>query len=247
MVQRSKGQSIVAVAADRSRTRLFDARLACPCRPWPHKRGAPPILSEVLLPDGAPKRWRDREVLWNEVEAHEKRRDAGLAREVEFALPSELRPEEAATLARAYVLAAFVADGMAADLSVHWALREDGQPKPYAQVLLTLRQAGPEGFSLKQRAWNDRANAQSWRQLWAEMANTCLAAHGHTARIDHRSYAERGLALEPQNKIGPNAARRAQRGEPSERVDEHRAITQRNQERGRAAASDKPIPPFDGT
>ncbi len=63
------------------------------------------------------------------------------------------------------------------------------------------------------------------------MANACLSAHGHPARIDHRSYAERGIALEPQNKIGPNAARRAARGEPSERVDEHRAIARRNAER----------------
>ena len=234
MVQRSKGHSVVA--ADRSRTRLFDRRLARPCRPWPHKRGALPILSEVLLPDGAPERWRDHEALWNEVEAYEKRRDAGLAREVEFALPAELRPGEAAALARAYVLTAFIAEGMVADLSVRWALRDDGQPKPYAQVLLTLRQAGPEGFGLKQRAWNDRANAARWRQLWAEMANACLATHGHAARIDHRSYAERGLALEPRNKIGPNAARRARRGEPSERVDEHRAIARRNQERAARGA-----------
>lgn len=231
MVQRSRGQSVVAVAADRARVRLHDCQLDRTFAPLPAKRGTQPILSEVLLPGGAPQSWRDREVLWNEVEAREPRRDAGLAREVEFALPAELLPGQAAALARAYVLAAFVAEGMVADLNVHWALREDGQPKPYTQVLLTLRQAGPGGFGLKQRAWNDRANAQSWRQLWAEMANACLAAHGHAARIDHRSHAERGLALEPQNKVGPNAARRARRGEPSERVDEHRAIARRNQER----------------
>ena len=231
MVQRSKGHSVVAIAADRSRTHLFDSRLARRCRPWPHKGKALPILSEVLLPDKALERWRDREVLWNEVEAYEKRRDAGLAREVEFALPAELPPAEAATLARAYVLSAFVAEGMIADLSVHWALRENGQPKPYAQALLTTRRIGPEGFGFKVIAWNDHANAKRWRHLWADMANACLTAHDHAARIDHRSHAERGLMLEPQNKIGPNAALRARRGEPSERVDEHRAIARRNQER----------------
>ena len=232
MVQRSKGQSAVAVAADRARARLHDRRLDHVHAPWPHKRGgSAPVLSEVLLPAGAPERWRDREALWNEVEAAERRGDAGLAREVEFALPAELSPEQAASLARDYVLAAFVGEGMAADLNVHWALRPDGQPKPYAQALLTLRRIGPEGFGLKKRAWNDRANAVRWRRLWAEMANAHLAAHGHAARIDHRSHAERGLALEAQNKIGPNAARRARRGEPAERVDEHRAIARRNTER----------------
>ena len=125
---------------------------------------------------------------------------------------------------------------MAADLNVHWALRPDGQPKPYAQALLTMRRIGAEGFGLKERAWNDRAAALRWRQLWAEMANACLAAHGHAAHIGHRSYAERGIALEPQNKIGPNAARRAACGEPSEQVDENRAITRRNAERSAGRA-----------
>ena len=69
-------------------------------------------------------------MLWNEVEACERRRDANLVREVELALPAELLPHQAAALARDYVLAAFVAEGMAADLNVHWALRPDGQPEP---------------------------------------------------------------------------------------------------------------------
>ena len=174
--------------------------------------------------------------MWNEVEAYGRQRNACLACEVEFALPAELLPYQAAALARDYVLVAFVAEGMAADLNVHWALRPGRQPKPYAQVLLTMRRIGAESFGLKERAWNDRAAALGWRQLWAVMANICLAAHGYAARIDHRSYAERGIALEPQNKIGPNAARRAAHGEPSERVDENRAITRRNAERfaGRA-------------
>ena len=231
VVQRAKGQSAVAVAADRARVRLHDRRLDRMQAPLPAKHGTMPILSKVLLPDGAPARWHNREVLWNEVEACGRRRDACLAREVEFALPAELLPYQAAALARDYVLVAFVAEGMAADLNVHWALRPDGQPKPYAQVLLTMRRIGAEGFGFKERAWNDRAAALRWRQLWSLMANICLAAHGHAARIDHRSYAERGIALEPQNKIGPNAARRAARGEPSERVDENRAISRRNAER----------------
>jgi len=236
MVQRSKGQSAVAVAADRARVRLHDERLDQTMAPLPAKRGTVPAFSEVLLPDGAPERFRDRETLWNAVEAGERRRDAGVAREVEFALPWELTQGQSVALACAYVRAAFVADGMVADLNVHWAVREDGQPKPYAQVLLTCRRFGLEGFGPKERAWNDRATALGWRRLWAEMANACLAMHGHAARIDHRSHAERGIPLEPQNKIGPNAARRARRGEGSERVDEHAAIARRNAERGASGA-----------
>ena len=113
---------------------------------------------------------------------------------------------------------------MVADLNVHWAVRPNGQPKPYAQVLLAMRRIGPHGFGLKERAWNDRGNAVRWRSLWAEMANAYLAEHGHAARIDHRSHAERGIPLEPQNKIGPDAACRTRCGEPSERAGKHRAV-----------------------
>ena len=193
-VQHAKGQSVVAVAADHARVRLHDRRLDRVQAPLPAKHGTMLILSKVLLPDGAPARWHNREVLWNEVEACGRGRDACLAREVEFALPAELLPYQAAALARDYVLVAFVAEGMAADLNVHWALRPDGQPKPYAQVLLTMRRIGAEGFGLKELAWNDCAAALRWRQLWAVMANICLAAHGHSARIDHCSHAERGIA-----------------------------------------------------
>ena len=82
----------------------------------------------------------NREVLWNEVEACGRQRNACLAREVEFALPAELLPYQAAALARDYVLVAFVSEGMAADLNVHWALQPDrgGRPisaKTYVSVL----------------------------------------------------------------------------------------------------------------
>jgi len=50
-------------------------------------------------------------------------------------------------------------------------------------------------------------------------------------RIDHRSYAEQGIPLEPQHKIGPAGARRAERGENAERRAEHDAIAKRNGEK----------------
>jgi hypothetical protein len=43
-----------------------------------------------MLPENAPKAWSDRERLWNDVEAFEIRKDAQLAREVEFAIPREM-------------------------------------------------------------------------------------------------------------------------------------------------------------
>ena len=43
-----------------------------------------------MLLENAPQVWSDRERLWNDVEAFEVRKDAQLAREVEFALSREI-------------------------------------------------------------------------------------------------------------------------------------------------------------
>ena len=47
-----------------------------------------------MLPEGAPERLNDRATLWNEVEAGEKRKDAQLAREIEFAIPREMNEKQ---------------------------------------------------------------------------------------------------------------------------------------------------------
>jgi Ti-type conjugative transfer relaxase TraA len=92
-------------------------------------------------------------------------------------------------------------------------------------------QVSPSGtFGKKVVAWNDRALLKQWRERWASMANERLTELGHDVRIDHRSYAEQGLSLEPQNKIGPAGARREQRGEEAERAAEHVEIARRNGE-----------------
>jgi hypothetical protein len=57
----------------RSVARLHDERLD---RPRDFTNKARLIHSEVMLPDGAPQRWLNRETLWNAVEAVEKRKDA---------------------------------------------------------------------------------------------------------------------------------------------------------------------------
>src|SRR3954466_10827059 len=228
VIGRSSGRSAVAAAAYRSASALLDEREA---RTHDFSHKADVVHSEILLPEGAPERWSDRGVLWNVVEAAEKRKDAQLAREVEFALPRELSREEEAALARDFVQRAFVSRGMVADLNVHWPVDAHGEAKPHAHVMLTMREVGPEGFGLKVSAWNSVAELQGWREAWSAMANERLAGLGHEARIDHRSFKDQGIELEPQNKVGPAGMRREERGEAAERAAEHRAIAQRNGER----------------
>jgi len=236
VIGRSAGRSAVASAAYRAAERLHDDKLD---RDHDYTAKAGVVHREIMLPDGAPERWRDRATLWNEVEAGEKRRDAQLARDMEISLPRELGQAEAVRLARDFVREQFVDRGMVADLAVHWTTASDGEVQPHAHVMLTMREVVPgreghpeEGaFGKKVVDWNGTALLREWRERWAELANERLCELGHDVRVDHRSYAEQGIGLEPQHKIGPAGARRAERGEDAERAAEHDAIARRNGER----------------
>jgi len=225
VIGRGSGRSAVAAAAYRSASRLHDERLG---RDHDFTNKAGVAHSEIMLPDGAPERLRDRESLWNEVEATEKRKDAQLAREVEFAIPREMTKEQGIALARDFVEREFVTSGMVADLNVHWDIGADGEAKPHAHVMLTMREVGPDGFGAKVREWNATALLRQWRESWADHVNERCAELGIAVRIDHRSYDEQGIALEPQHKIGAAGARREAKGEEAERAEDHREIARRN-------------------
>ena len=228
VIGRGTGRSAVAAAAYRAAERLHDERLDRD-HDFTNKSGV--VHSEVLLPDGAPERLSDRATLWNEVEATEKRKDAQLSREVEFAIPREMNQHQGIELARDFVQREFVDRGMIADLNVHWDIGADGMAKPHAHVMLTMREVGEDGFGTKVRDWNRTELVEQWRERWAEHVNQRLAELDIDARIDHRSLEAQGIALEPQDKIGPAASRMGERGLEVERIEDHRAVAQRNGER----------------
>ncbi len=228
VIGRSSGRSAVAAAAYRAGEQLHDQRIDR-THDFTNKAGV--LHSEVMLPKGAPEAFADRATLWNAVEAAEKRKDAQLAREVEFALPRELSKKDNIKLTREFVKAEFVEKGMIADLNVHWDIGEDGKAKPHAHAMLTMREVTKDGFGAKVRDWNRTALIEQWRERWADHVNRALAERDIDARIDHRSLEAQGIALEPQDKIGPAASRIGGRGLEAERIEEHRAIAQRNGER----------------
>ncbi len=228
IISRAKGSSAVASAAYRSASRLFDEKLN---RHHDFSNKAGVIHSEVMLPEGVPERLNDRAALWNEVEAGEKRKDAQLAREVEFSIPREMDQQQGVSLARDFVQKQFVDRGMVADLNVHWDKADDGSPKPHAHVMMTMREVGPEEFGKKVRDWNGTELLQEWREAWAAHVNERMAELGLEGRIDHRSYADQGIQLEPQHKIGPMGTRRLEEDEPHRRADDHLRIARENGEK----------------
>ncbi|AIT08481.1 conjugal transfer protein TraA (plasmid) [Sphingomonas taxi] len=228
VVSRVNGSSAVASAAYRSASELHDDRLN---RDHDFSNKAGVIHSEVMLPQGAPERLNDRTTLWNEVEAGEKRKDAQLAREVEFSIPREMNEKQGVQLARDFVKKQFVDRGMVADLNVHWDKAKDGTPKPHAHVMMTMRDVGPDGFGKKNRDWNSTELLKDWREAWSAHVNERMAELGLEGRIDHRSYEAQGIGLEPQHKIGPAASRRPEQGLEAERIEDHTRIARENGEK----------------
>lgn len=214
---------------------------------------------EIIAPENTPEWMKDRDALWNAVEAAEKRKDAQLSREVQLALPHELSPAQRLALVRGFVSREFVARGMIADLAVHEPHREGDNRNYHAHVMLTLRELTADGFGNKNRDWNAREAIEQWREAWAEAVNLALERAGHEQRVDHRTLeaqraetavkAEQARAAndnrtahvmefeaarldrDPEPKIGHIAMALERRGERTARGDIWREVVARNLDR----------------
>ena len=226
VVSRAKGGSSVGSAAYIAREKLQDERTGLTHDGT--RNGHELAHSEIMLPENAPEAWRDRETLWNEVEAAEIRKDAACARSIVIALPKELTTEQNIELARDYCQQTFVDRGQCVDLAIHEKVDATGEPQPHMHILLSTRKISEDGFGLKVEAWRGRDAIREYRESWANVANEHLARHDHDVRIDHRSFADQGIELEPSQKIGPGAKGRGDRGEASERTERNREIAAEN-------------------
>ena len=143
IISRSTGRTSVASAAYISGTRLTcerDGRL----HDYSHRRDV--VCSEIVLPEGAPRRWLDRSALWNEVEATERGCKAQLCRSFDVALPRELTRHEQLGLARAYAKS-FAEEGMVTDFAVH----DKGDGNTHLHLQTTMRACDGDGFLPKCR------------------------------------------------------------------------------------------------
>ncbi|MDC0344937.1 Ti-type conjugative transfer relaxase TraA [Alphaproteobacteria bacterium] len=169
------------------------------------------------------------------VESFEKRKDAQVWREVEFSLPRELSNKQGLELAREYLSDQFCREGMGVLLNAHMDVDAvTGDRKPHVHALIFMREMTEEGFGKKVRTWNDRGLHESWREQLAAYTNFHLKMHGIDQRIDHRSYAERGIDIIPQPKLGKNVVEMERRDGRSVHTPLDAAVT----DKGRAYQSD---------
>ncbi|MFW0376796.1 MobQ family relaxase [Klebsiella pneumoniae] len=181
IVKRSEGKSSVAKAAYHARTRITDERTG---DTYDYSRRTDLYGHFILAPVNAPQHIvKDSTALWNEVERVERQQNGQTARYFDVAIPTELNNDDKKKLVLEYCQKNFVDKGMIADIAFH----DLDSDNPHAHVMLTLKAIGPEGFGKKERSWNDRKMSVLWRESWASMANSYLAAAGSSERIDHRS------------------------------------------------------------
>jgi Ti-type conjugative transfer relaxase TraA len=174
-------------------------------------RGAPEH-HEVLLPEGAAARFADSAVLWNAVEAAEKRKDAQVAREIVVALPADagISNEDRLELVRSFAEQYFVAKGLAVQLDLHAPHEGDivsERANWHAHLLITTRRLEGEGFSAKKARDLDPAvrtiggrttvaEGEVWGELWRDHQNRYFREHGLEITVDP-------IAPHPSPHLGP--------------------------------------------
>jgi len=229
-IQRTKGRSAVAAAAYRSATKLIDKRTG----ETHDYRSKERVDFESIIG------WLGtRENLWNAAESAEKRKDATTAREYEVSLPHELYDYQQQALATQYGVWLHKKYGVVVDLNIH----KMNSNNPHAHLLTTVRVVVDEiALSNKShREWpcskrkeaglpSRRLDLISVREKWAELCNAALINAGHAEQIDHRSYAEQGIIIEPQIHVGAHALAKYQKTGASEIVEKNNEIMIRQKE-----------------
>lgn len=76
--------------------------------------------------------------------------------------------------------------------------------------------------------WNSEEQLIAWRKLWAAIVNRALEEKQLDTRIDHRSFAARGITEQPTIHEGVSARAIGGKGKPTERAEINRLIQEDN-------------------
>ena len=253
-IGRAKGFSSVAAAAYRSGEELYDDYYG-ETHDYTKKGGV--LYTEIMMPDYAPERFKNRGILWNEVEKIEKHPKAQLCYSFDIALQNELSFDENLELARQFVSEELVKKGMICDLAIHEPDKGDGGiNNPHFHVICPIRPyTEDDEWGEKQRReyvlddngerirnaqgkyvfnavpttdWGRPETLDLWRAHWADMVNAKFEEKGLDCHIDQRSYADRGVDLIPQVHEGSAVRRMEARGIVTTKGDHNRFILATN-------------------
>ena len=252
IISRGKSKSAVASAAYISCEKLTNEWDGV-THDYHNKKGL--LHSQIYLPENIPKEFQDRSFLWNSVELNEKASNAQLARNFIIALPKELSFEENKNLITDFIQENFVSKGMIADLAMHNESNE-GNNNIHAHIMTTLRPINKKGqwqakskkeYILDENGkrilgkngkpktrkieltdWNNKGNAEKWRESFAALCNQYLEKNNFEKRVDHRSFERQGKEEIPIIHIGASASALERKGIETDKGNINREIKKHN-------------------
>lgn len=161
IINRKSGRSAVASAAYRSGEKLVNEYDGLE-HDYTKKHWIE--YTEIMLPDCAPKEYKDRNILWNAVEKIEKSNMARLSREFEIALPVEQSQEQQIEVLQNFIKDEITPLNLCADICIHnppvmndrkQPIDDTGHPtkekdkmifrNPHAHVMVTMRPLDSNG------------------------------------------------------------------------------------------------------
>ena len=227
------GSSVVAAASYRAGDKLRDERSQ---KIHDYTRKDHVLHTEIMAPEHAPDWVYDRQTLWNNVEAGEKRKDAQLAKEVVLTLPRNLDHEQHKKVVRGWVDENVISRGLIADVAIHNPDAADGGKNPHAHVMFTLRPIDTEGnFGKKLTGYKNggldgKQVLKELRFSYQDHLNKASAENDNNQVVfDLRSYREKGIDRIPQPKKGPKVTYLEKRGYRTEWSLQVEKIKQMNQ------------------
>ena len=252
MISREKSKSAVASAAYISCEKIKNEWDGV-THDYHNKKGL--LHSEIFLLENIPKEFQNRSFLWNSVELNEKASNAQLARNFIIALPKELSFEENKKLITEFIQENFVSKGMIADLAIHDESNE-GNNNIHAHIMTTLRPINEKGqWQAKSKKeyilddegnkilnkngkpktrkveltdWNNKGNAEKWRESFAEICNIYLERNNLEKRVDHRSFERQGIEEIPTIHLGASASALERKGIETDKGNINREIKKHN-------------------
>lgn len=245
-IRRSDGRSATAAAAYRAAERIEDIRYG---EVFDYRRKRHVLAKGLVTPNGENPP-QDRSSLWNMAEMRETRSNATTAVEWQISLPIALSESENIACAQELAKNIAIVNKTVADWTFHKPhskpVFEEGGMKvanPHVHILLPTREWRSGQLTQKcdsEVSSSDRKKRGiltskkddliAIRAMIADVINFHLQKAGLDIRVDHRSFADQGVALEPLEHLSR-----------AEVAAEHAGVTTAKGERNRERLADRKL------
>lgn len=191
------------------RTAAYNKRDAVNCKStgtiYYFKNKSGNVHHEVTLPCNADSKFKNPNILWNEVEKTENRINSQLFKSFVLALPDdpEISLDDKIEMSRQFVERYFTSRGVACQIDIHEP--HEQERNWHAHLMVTTRRFSADGKNFHTHKARDLdsevrkgrvVEAEVWGELWKDFQNQYFLEKGLELRVDQ-------ISLVPQEHLGP--------------------------------------------